>query len=387
MRKWLGAVIAMAMIGCAARPQPEPTLALPSAERPDPLGEVIANIEVTEAVRERALRRGLDDAIAEVQIAAMVTYARAHARGELPKGTPDAEEGLSRLAATATRLVPYLDLDTGPRELSRVAFEALAAKLGADAEYAVDQLEEEQRAPLGRELADGIAVLAPEYLDDDVGDRMQSALAQWADGNPKPRALVLDFSRCTTGSPDAATELFNELAPGKIAFQIATRDSKEQGLLRRKLEGKSSWGADLYARVPVFVVTSDRTRGVCEALAVGLRAERNAEIIGAATPGDGRLMARFALPHRGMFAFAVAELFTASGTPLRGSPLLPDLCVGADHALVRLTPRDAAAYQQHCKALQELHPASILNHVRASLPAPSTDLEPIPPLQHGQPKT
>lgn len=388
MHRALVAGIAACIIGCAsAPPQPRPTLALGQAERHDLLGDVVSNLQVSSELREQGLRPELADRAIDAQIEAMLALGRTRARGELPETVPGAHDRLERMAAIATWLGPYLDLDTGLRDLSRVGFEALASKLGADAEYEAKAPEREDRAPLGRELVDGIAVLAPEYLDAEVADRMTSALEQWADGSAKPRALVLDLSHCSGGSADAATELFNELAPGKIAFKLATRASAKEGLLHRELEGKRGWGTDVYTAAPLFVVTSAKTDGVCEAVAAGLRAQRGAEIIGGATSGRGRIMAYYDLPDGGVFGFAIAELFTVDGAPLSGSPVLPDVCLSSEQALARLAPRDAPTYGLRCKAVQELHPATVLEHIRASLPPPSTEPQPIPPLEHGHPKT
>jgi hypothetical protein len=352
-----------------------------------PLDEFQANVEITARVDHDALRRPGLSATVDTQIAAMIAYVRAHGQGELHRASLDpalapgggGRRELRRLAGIATHLFAHLDYDDAPRELSRVAFAALAERLAGDAVY--EQVDPSETTLAGNDLVisqrDGIGLLALRHMDDTLGDRVAAVLGQWTGSDRPPRAILIDLSGCEFASPAAAAGLVNTFAPGRAAFALESREPDGAELERKTFQGDAAWGAGAYAKTPLFILTSERTGSVAEAAIHALRHHRGARVLGTPTRGDGRLMIWFRLPARTRFGFAVAELYGLDGETLRGRPVIPDACEAAG-GIVALAPRTAEEFRARCTGAELAREAAI-DHVRELLAADAAES----PASHG----
>jgi C-terminal processing protease CtpA/Prc len=280
-------------------------------------------------------------------------------------------------------LLPFLDLDSGPGELGRVALASLGAQLGDDA--AIRRVSEDgsvSATDIVIEHRDGIAFLGLRALDPRMGDRFLAVLDGWMRGSPPTRAIILDVARCELGEPTSAAVVVNAFAPGRTAFGLSFRNPDSGALEQRSWHGGADSGAMVDPATPVFVLTSSHTGSVAEAVAHALRYYRTARIFGATTPGSGRVMNWFRLPWRAWFGFTVADLIGADGQSLKDRPVIPDACLG-DQGMVPLSERTPEAYRAACPGAEREVPSALaIDYVR-SLLASETPPGKAPPLQRG----
>jgi hypothetical protein len=217
LRPW-GACAGALLAGLACqKPAPEPAMS-PLEGAADGhqsiRGEFDGDVELTYRVDRLALRHPSLEATVGAEIRAMVSYVRERGRGEfVPErelaspGALGGEPALSRLKTTATRLLPFLGLDSGPRELTMVAVASLGRQLGEDAAYGeVVARGDVSAGDLQIEYRDGIGLVGFRVLGDNMSDRFQQVLDGWKDRTPPPRAIVLDLARCELGGPAAASQ-------------------------------------------------------------------------------------------------------------------------------------------------------------------------------------
>lgn len=344
----------------------------------EPLAEFGVNIKLTLAVERFALRRIPLQESVDAQIKAMVAHVKEHGRGELEEerfeltdemvvGNRDRHQ-INRLGWAALQLMPYLDLDSGPEELSRVALAALDEKLGEDAEY-LEAVSGVALAGggLGFEMRKGVGYLSIRMLDQSTGDRALAVLDQWAANESPPRAIILDLSSCEAGRPDTAAAIANALAPGKKSLELLMRNNKSGEMEKREWRAEAVGRGSVYERVPLFVVTSAHTGGLGEAIAQALRHHRTARVIGAVTSAKGRVMAWHDLPWDARWGFAVAEVIGADGKPRRPQPVIPDICNG-DAGLTALSERTLLRYREQCRDTAEpVRGDVVIDHVIALL--------------------
>jgi hypothetical protein len=374
------ALVWYAATGCvSSAPGPEPETPMPRVVHDDePLAEFGVNIRLTLAVERYALHRIPLQKSVDAQIRAMVAHVKEHGRGELEEkrfdltdevviGNRDRHQ-VNRLGWAALQLMPYLDLDSGPAELSRVALAALHEKLGEDAEY-MEAVSGVALAGggLGFEMRKGVGYLSIRLLDPSTGDRALAVLDQWAASESLPRAIILDLSGCEAGRPGTAAAIANALAPGKKSLELLMRNHKSGKMEKREWRAEAVGRGSVYERVPLFVVTSARTGGLGEAVAHALRHHRTARVIGAVTSARGRVMAWHDLPWDARWGFAVAEVIGADGKPRRPQPVIPDICNG-DAGLTALSERTLLRYREQCRDTAEpVRGDVVIDHVIALL--------------------
>lgn len=394
----LGSLLKLGCGGLVA-PGPEPTLAFPKQPElsGDALGDFGINLRITAAVERHALRRPALFQSVDVQVEAMLAYARQHGRGALhepslprertPKTT--AAEEYERLYTFAVHAMAHLGLERGPSELSRAALDALLQALGPDATLTrAEEASPGVASDLSFAQRDGVAFLALRTIDDEVGTRVAAVLSQWAASDAPPRAVIVDLSRCEDAEPAAAAMLVHVLAPGRQAFELEVRDEKTSALQRHAFHGDAEWSQAAYAKTPVFVVVSDRTASIAEAAAHALRHHRTAHVLGTPSAGDGRLMAWFELPDQARFAFTIGDVLGVDGAPLRDRRLVPDACRSGGGALTALTLPTEEQARAVCDGSLPTQDEAI-DYARALLAAEAAthDATPAPastPLQHGE---
>lgn len=348
-------------LSCASRPLgPEPTEPMPRVERDDDLlDEFEVATRITYAVDELALRRTPLRELVDTQIKAMVAFTKEHGRGKLEPEQAylsgdqvvvgrRRDYEFERLQRAAMKLMPYLDLETAPIELSRVVVKALHEKLGDQAIY----LEAERGSWLtgggfAFEMRERVGYLSIRLLNEAIGDRIWAVLDQWAQKDPSPRAIILDLSRCGSGAPATAAALVNVFAPGKKGFELEIYNNETGELERREWPGEVSGWGPLYSHVPLFVVMSAHTGALGEAIAHALRHHRTARVIGAVSKNNGRIMAWFDLPWDARWGFAIAQVVRVDGKKLQSNPVIPDFCAGGI-GLVALTERTIKRYREQC---------------------------------------
>lgn len=357
----LGVVGALALLGCIQNPlRPAPDLSLARSDKESwSLDDFAANLELTDAVVEASVKRPSAKRLVDAQIAAMTEFVGARSdRGGASRVAPATAEDdpRRRLTHAALELLPYLDIDSGEAQLSRVAAGALLTELGSDAEFLHEPLPGERDVDLASELRDGVGVIRIRELGEGMSDRVLSVFNQWAALPALPRAIVLDISECEFADPTNTLALTNAVAPGLTPFQLEYRDQKSDELVRKAWHGKADWGIAAIARLPLFVWISGRSAELLEAAAGALREERGAILIGAKTAGSGRVKYWKRLANNRWFGFTTAYVLDAKGTSLRDRPLYPDACPVSGE-LVNLSDRGAAGYEAQCG--KEAAPANL----------------------------
>jgi hypothetical protein len=381
-------VIALALGSSACSPVdagPEPVIPLGALPRPSPAPEGLSElVDATIAVNELALRRPELGDLVDAELDAMSAYVQRHGRGfrGLPPPQEAAREGSGphvpepemahrrRLSRGAVTLLGYLPFETHSDVLARVGVAALARQLDDDARLQnEDPLATATTGDIAAELREGLARIAIPRFDDTVKDQVASAFLQWNALPARPRALVLDLSTCDSGGPRAPAALVNALAPGLPAFRVSHRDGATQQVVHTTWQGAAGWGRAALDEAPVFVITSERTAGLAEAVAHALRRHRSATIVGRATAGSGVVNHRIRLPWGTWFEFTLAELHGADGQPLRGRPVVPDACVTRE-GIAALPDPTLEAYGDLCgNAPEQLDREEIVEYVKRLLDA------------------
>jgi len=355
---WVAVAAGAIVLGCQSAP--EPRLRFAASGGPT-LDELEISAQLTSSVESSALRRPPLSELVDAQIDAMVAHVRRAGTGELDPGVTSGrgaagsvEAELARLEEAGARLVPNLALASGPRQLGKVAVEALRTKLGDEAEYQDPVRDPGIRRPeVVPEIQDGIGVLSLRHVDSAGGGRLLGVLSAWAALEPRPRAILLDLADCDIAGAETASALVNAFAPGVTAFDVVFRSEESQKLERRSWRGEPGWGSDAFARSDLFIVVSERTGALAEAVAYALRLHRNARILGAPTPGSGRLTSWERLPWNAWFGFAVADLIAPDGERLRGKPVIPDACL-VDGVLVALPAPALRSPRERCGSGMQL---------------------------------
>jgi hypothetical protein len=344
--------VAFAALACANNPiQPEPTLTFPAVQQRVPvLDGFLPNLELTDVVAKHARRTPDMRTLVDVQIAAMTAHVRRKV-GSVPARpehamAPGYGGERKRLARNALSLLPYLDIDSGETELSRVAAGALATALGDDAEYVTHVPDQATSFDFSAEVRDGVGVLRLRQLTDDVAQRVFAALNQWASTTPPPRAILLDLSRADLSKAAATSKLFNVFAPGQIAFRLEYRDEESGRLEQSVWRSKADWESPIVAGAPLFVWLSRSAPALVEAAVTELREHRQIVVIGDKTTGSARFPTWFALSGNAWFGFTIADVLDARGRSLRGRPVYPDACP-VEGELVDVEPAEAS-FEARC---------------------------------------
>jgi hypothetical protein len=413
----LAAVALASLAACGGPVGPGPATTLQFEKEPDVTGDALGafgvNLRITATIEHQALRKPPLSKSVDVQVAAMLAYVRQHGRGvlhepSLPKPrkatqqTPAEQKPAAqyeRLYTVAVHAMAHLNLQRGSAELSRAALTALLHELGPDASLTPGREQGRESNPeVASDLLfaqrDGIAYLALRRIDDEVGTRVGAVLSQWAASDAPPRAVIVDLSRCEDAEPSAAATLVHILAPGRLAFVIETRDAKTSALMRHAFRGSAEWSQAAYAATPVFVVVSERSASLAEAVAHALRHHRTAHVLGTPSAGDGRMMDWYELADGARFSFTVGDVLGVDEKPLRDQAVVPDACRSSSGTFVALAPRSVERARATCDGSLPTQDEAI-DYVRALLaveaaapdaraPAGTPTKSAAPPLQHGE---
>lgn len=357
--------------GCVKNPLgPEPRLEVAGLGAGDisVLEKFDANLQLTAAIATNGLRApGLKDLV-DVQIAAMHEHFRKKT-GLDPallerKANLDVLDDNGRLARTALVLLPYLHVDSGEQELARVAGQALAVKLGRDAQYEPVDSSPPHTVDFAADWRDGVGVLRLRNLLNGMAQRALPVLNQWAASPSAPRAVLLDVSECESADANNTTELVNAFAPGRTVLELEYRVNGTERTERSAWRGDAGWGIAALEQVPLFIWVSGRTSPVVEAAAAMLREERSATLLGDKTAGTGRHMSWTTLAGDHWFGYTVSDVLDAHGAR-RELPLFPDACTVRDH-LELLEDRTARGYDAQCSVGSELGVEAVLKYVTAA---------------------
>lgn len=358
---------ALALSACVKNPlgpAPEWELAGFGSRYISPLKTFDANVELTAAVASNGLRAPTTKELVDVQIAAMHEHFRAKT-GLDPallerKANLQVFHDSDRLTRTALVLVPYLHVDSGEQELARVAARALAAKLGAEAEYEPVDSSQPHKVQFAADFRDGIGVLRLRNLVKPMSERALPVLNQWAAAPAPPRAILLDVSECESADASATTDLVNALAPGRTLFQLEYRIDGTDRTDRSVWRGDAGWGITALEQVPLFIWVSARTSPLVEAASAMLREERAATLVGDKTAGTGRYKSWTTVSDH-WFGYTVSDVLDARGAR-RDHPLYPDVCPVRDH-LELLEDRSARGYDAQCSTGPQLGLDAVLRYV------------------------
>lgn len=375
-------------------PGPEPTISIETPERaPERSTAFFELAKLTIGVSKYSIRKQEMSELVDVEIAAMDQYVRRHGRGQadLPKRTlVDRKEQeiaeAERLVASAEALMGCLPLDAAPESFAMVATEALAMHLGSEAMLVkTSPFSVADHEHVTAEIRDGLALLAIHEFSRESEGQLTTLFTQWSSLSTKPRAVVVDLSACVPQpGPGAAALLVNALAPGKPAFVVASRNGETGEVERRLWAGPAAWGKTSLSEIPVFVIVSEETTELAEAVAHALRVHRSAKIIGRATRGSGTVTYWSHLPWDAWFGVTIAELSSPGGTSLRGHPVVPDLCVTRG-GIVPLASATEEIYRATCgEAPPALDKGEILEEVRRLLDAGDQDRGKGADARHGQ---
>ncbi|MCS6970300.1 MAG: S41 family peptidase [Planctomycetota bacterium] len=136
---------------------------------------------------------------------------------------------------------------------------------------------------------------------------------------PGLRAVILDLRGCTGGSLQAAVEIAaGWLPPGSGVIEQVGRNPALQRVWTATVEPLPD--------VPLVVLIDGDTASAAEVLALALRRQRRAPLIGAPSAGKWTMQQLFLLPDNSGIVLTVARLQPPGGPALSG-PLQPDLPV------------------------------------------------------------
>lgn len=134
------------------------------------------------------------------------------------------------------------------------------------------------------------------------------------------KELVIDLRGNGGGSFQAALEIAEIfLEPGSVAAQVKTPKVSSQPLRVEEMSGTS--GA---AKEPLVLLVDGASASASEVLAVALRGNCRAPLLGARTYGKAAVQGVFGLPNREALALTVARYSGPGGTQIEGG-LKPDL--------------------------------------------------------------
>eukprot|EP00930_Biecheleria_cincta_P086889 TRINITY_DN76146_c0_g1_i1.p1 TRINITY_DN76146_c0_g1~~TRINITY_DN76146_c0_g1_i1.p1 ORF type:complete len:543 (-),score=114.38 TRINITY_DN76146_c0_g1_i1:26-1654(-) len=134
------------------------------------------------------------------------------------------------------------------------------------------------------------------------------------------KELVIDLRGNGGGSFQAALEIAEIfLEPGSVAAQVQTPKSSRQPLRVEEVSDTSG-----VAKEPLAVLVDGSSASASEVLAVALRGNCRAPLLGARTYGKAAVQGVFGLPNREALALTVARYSGPGGTQIEGG-LEPDL--------------------------------------------------------------
>lgn len=368
------------LCACGPRPAFEGLQPLPAPPEGNAvLGDFAASLELTDEIVSWALRRPEPSALVDAEVDAMLAYVHQHGRWQLELFQQAASARAERRGArwqlvnTALQLFPYLELDTGPRQLAVVAIDALRSQLGDDAVYREAKTaprETSEGSDFLPELRDGVAILSLGHIDAGVADRILAVLSQWAQLEPLPRAVLLDLTHAEFEDGPAVSRVFGAFAPEQPLLELVYRSSDNHEVQRNAWGGAATgWSLQRYTSLPLFAVTSAQTGALATAFAHALRHRRAARVLGDATPGTGRGFHFQELPWHASFGFTVYDIVGSDGQPLAGRPVIPDVCWG-ERGLAMVPQPTLAALRAACpQPNAELDRAAVLDYVRQRLAA------------------
>jgi carboxyl-terminal processing protease len=182
-------------------------------------------------------------------------------------------------------------------------------------------------------------------LAGDAADQVEGALAHLLDQGDLA-GLVLDLRHASAGDLEVTRRILGSFVGGEVATQ-RTRDGDtpfvvEAGPLRDRLRD-----------VPVAVLVDAATDGEGERLAAILQAERDAVVVGQATPGHTQVVAQQQLPEGSLLQMVIGGMLLSDGTRLEGHGVIPDI-VREDDWLTQPAEQD----QWVLDAVRELRRAS-----------------------------
>lgn len=156
--------------------------------------------------------------------------------------------------------------------------------------------------------------------------RLSRQLREWNQGGPERaiNGLILDLRGTTAPSDFAGAARLAALLmrPEKALFTV----DGPQTILKSYKTQASDEAATVYDG-PLVVLVDAGTRGAAEALADVLRRERNAILVGQATPGEAALFGDFRLDESRVLHMPVAAVRRPDDHPFLGEPITPDIAV------------------------------------------------------------
>ena len=136
------------------------------------------------------------------------------------------------------------------------------------------------------------------------------------------KELVLDLRNCPGGLPEEMVDIGSLFLPsGTLMLRTSSRVAAYQ----------STYEADTRERIPtllampLMVIVSRGTFGLCEALAASLQDHQRARVIGATTHGWGVMQMVLPLADGSGLRLSVAEYHRPSGATLNDAGVQPDV--------------------------------------------------------------
>ena len=136
------------------------------------------------------------------------------------------------------------------------------------------------------EMREGLQVISMKRLVYGETAASLKAILKVMKKPPQPQAILLDFSTCTGGELDSATEIADLLLDEGPIWRKQGRDIGDETINARK-------GTSSPAGVPIFTLISGATGGACELVAAALIDRGAAKSIGQRTSGAGTIKLLF----------------------------------------------------------------------------------------------
>jgi carboxyl-terminal processing protease len=210
------------------------------------------------------------------------------------------------------------------RELGDVEYVAPAGRLAAGANGGRSVSPERAPAEVGavacRVLDDRILYLAVGSVSGVTASGLGAHAARLA---APPSGAILDLRGSPGGLLEAARDVADRFVARGPLLSIEGRAEGTTRAFRAKPDG------DLLERVPLVVLVDGGTGSGSEAIAAAIQDGRRGTVLGVRTAGKARIEALRLLPGGAAVKVRTARLLRASGEPLDGAGVTPDVAPGA----------------------------------------------------------
>ncbi len=144
---------------------------------------------------------------------------------------------------------------------------------------------------------------------------LEQALVEYGDAS----ALVLDIKGCPGGMAGEAVKVAEMFLDGGIIASTKGKTPREETYY-------NAAGGDVWQGKTIFILVDAETASAAEILAIALKEQGRAKVIGTLTKGKGTMQKLVGLNSGGVVAITNGFFVTPSGNELNNKGVMPDIC-------------------------------------------------------------